>query len=183
MRTPLRSRSLLAVAAAIGAVCAVLVASAAAASPVSARTTKATTLRACDGSSCRADTTKQVPSATVVTSFCTLGRSDLVATGSADRRGGFLLRADIGNPAQSARCDSNAEFGVVTNRATTVRFCRTTGACTPFANLPQNTPAAAFCRINSLVLLYVLPLGGGGGNVGGFVPLADLSGNVPTRAC
>jgi hypothetical protein len=43
--------------------------------------------------------------------------------------------------------------------------------------------AAAFCRINGLVLVYVLPLGGGGGNVGGFVPLADLSGNVPTRVC
>lgn len=185
MRTLLRRVSLMMLAATLGTMGTMFVVSAANALALPTSTIRASTLRACDGNNCTADS-PQVASGRSVTSFCTLGASDLVYTGSVDRRGGYLLRADLRDRTQFTPCNGNPEFGMVVVSATTLRACAATN-CRSFGNIPQNAPAAGFCKSpggGNFVLAYVPPIAGSSaGNKGGFLPRSALAGNLPFATC
>ncbi|MEJ3748087.1 hypothetical protein WEI85_32975 [Actinomycetes bacterium KLBMP 9797] len=182
MRNLLKYALLLAVAATLGTMGAVFVAAPASAFALPTTTIRASTLRACDGSACTADT-PDVASGRNVTSFCTLGASDLVYTGSVDRRGGFIPRANLADRTQFTVCNSNPEFGVVTVTASTLRSCASS-TCRSFGAIPQNVGAAAFCNRSTFVLIYVPPIAGSSaGNKGGFYPRSALAGNLPFASC
>jgi hypothetical protein len=186
MRNLFRQALMIAVAATLGALGTVFVASAAHAFPINTIIEVASTLRACDSNNtatCPRDTSSQVPANIAVTSFCSLGTFDLLYTGPGDRRAGFVPRANLDDTGQFTPCNSNPEFGIVVNTASTLRSCAGTG-CQSFGNIPQNAAGGAFCRRSTFVLVYIGPLAGSSaGNRGGFLPASALSGNIPTAFC